>query len=127
MGDDLDTIKEYLISVNISNIHLEELTEKRGIFCSIIISLALLGIFPIQAAPNVFNETTDFGTTNSGTTFLGTFDIGVNTVSGSILALAGADRVTRKQTLKLNASAAEPIRIGLSGYSNRRYFARSNE
>ena len=65
----------------------------KSILRSIIISLALLGISPIQAAPIAFIETTDFGTTNSGTTFLGTFDIGVNTVSGSILALAGADRV----------------------------------
>ena len=47
-----------------------------------------------HAIPLAFVESTDFGNTNTSGVLLGSFDVGVNTVSGSILALAGADRGT---------------------------------
>ncbi len=57
-----------------------------------LITVALLVSSSAQAIPLAFIETTDFGNTNTSGPLLGTFDIGVNSVSGNILALAGAER-----------------------------------
>lgn len=65
----------------------------KNILGAITIISALFGFSPVQASPISFIETADFGNTNTSGMYLGTFDVGLNIVSGNILALAGADRL----------------------------------
>ena len=53
-----------------------------------------LGCVAVQAAPLVFVESTDLSNTNTGGPTIGTLDLGLNTVSGSISALPPPDRLS---------------------------------
>lgn len=58
-------------------------------FAPLALTVALLTGAQADAVPIDVVETTDFGTTNTSSTFLGTMDVGVNVVSGAVDRMAG--------------------------------------
>ena len=87
------------------------------------VGLVIWVLFPMSASAFSIAETTDFGTTNSSTTNLGNFDIGLNTVSGSVARVNnGGDYADFWDATLLDGLQITGIKIMISDHNNSGFF-----